>query len=142
MNKSIFLVFPLLLATLPHLLIAEDQLKPPDAGKYQLLFIINFKIYFSCTLPLIWIFISADGLYSEKPVKCSGHHVDVEHTFSWQDYSVLAAMLIISCGIGVFYGFLDSKQSTKCDDFLTGGGAMGTFPMAMSLAARCVWMFW
>lgn len=71
-------------------------------------------------------------------MKCNGKHVDVEHVFSWQDYSVLAAMLIISCGIGVFYGFLDTKQSTSSDDFLTGGGTMGTFPMAMSLAARYV----
>lgn len=55
--------------------------------------------------------------------------------FSWQDYAVLAAMLIVSCGIGVFYGFFDSKQTTS-DDFLLGGGTMGTFPMAMSLAAR------
>lgn len=57
--------------------------------------------------------------------------------FHWEDYSVLAAMLIISCGIGVFYGYFGEKQMTG-DDFLLGGSSMGTFPMALSLAARLV----
>lgn len=55
--------------------------------------------------------------------------------FGWEDYSVLAAMLIISCGIGVYYGYFDEKP-TSGDDFLLGGSSMGTFPMALSLAAR------
>lgn len=57
--------------------------------------------------------------------------------FHWEDYSVLAAMLLISCGIGVFYGYFGEKQTTG-DDFLLGGSSMGTFPMALSLAARFV----
>lgn len=55
--------------------------------------------------------------------------------FGWEDYSVLAVMLIISCGIGVFYGYFSEKPTTG-DDFLLGGSSMGTFPMALSLAAR------
>lgn len=58
-----------------------------------------------------------------------------EVLFHWEDYSVLAAMLIISCLIGVFYGYFGEKQTTG-DDFLLGGSSMGTFPMALSLAAR------
>lgn len=48
---------------------------------------------------------------------------------------MLATMLIISCGIGIFYGFFGAKHENS-DDFLLGGSKMGTFPMAMSLAAR------
>ncbi|CAG9585478.1 unnamed protein product [Danaus chrysippus] len=46
-------------------------------------------------------------------------------------------MLIISCGIGVFYGYFGEKQMTG-DDFLLGGSSMGTFPMALSLAASFI----
>lgn len=47
-------------------------------------------------------------------------------------------MLVVSCGIGVFYGFFHRKHENS-QDFLLGGSSMGTFPMAMSLAARLVW---
>nr|CAD7255942.1 unnamed protein product [Timema shepardi] len=60
--------------------------------------------------------------------------------FDWPDYLVLASMLIISSGIGLFYGFFGPKHKTA-SDFLLGGSSMGTFPMAMSLAARCLCMF-
>ncbi|CAG9823599.1 unnamed protein product [Phaedon cochleariae] len=59
-----------------------------------------------------------------------------KNTFSWEDYLVLGAMLVISCGIGVFYGCFDKNQNSE--DFLLGGSTMGTFPMAMSLAASFV----
>ncbi|XP_077301945.1 sodium-coupled monocarboxylate transporter 2 [Arctopsyche grandis] len=57
--------------------------------------------------------------------------------FSWQDYSVLVGMLVISCCIGLFYGFFSKKQ-TSSDDFLLGGSSMGTAPMAMSLATSFI----
>lgn len=50
---------------------------------------------------------------------------------------VLAAMLVISCLIGTFYGFFAKKQETS-QDFLLGGSSMGTLPMAMSLAASFI----
>lgn len=65
--------------------------------------------------------------------QCQTH--DNESAFSWVDYTVLGAMLFISCGIGVFYGFF-AKKHENSHDFLLGGSSMGTFPMAMSLAAR------
>ncbi|XP_066143169.1 sodium-coupled monocarboxylate transporter 2-like [Euwallacea fornicatus] len=58
-------------------------------------------------------------------------------TFSWEDYAVLGTMLVVSCGIGVFYGFFHKKHENS-HDFLLGGSTMGTFPMAMSLAASFI----
>ncbi|KAL1512457.1 hypothetical protein ABEB36_002044 [Hypothenemus hampei] len=58
-------------------------------------------------------------------------------SFSWIDYILLIIMLIISCGIGIFYGFFRKKHENS-HDFLLAGSAMGTFPMAMSLAASFV----
>lgn len=61
----------------------------------------------------------------------------INKLFNWEDYSVLCAMLIISCAIGFFYGYFGEKQTTG-DDFLLGGSSMGTFPTALSLAASFV----
>ncbi|KAF5303095.1 hypothetical protein FQR65_LT08427 [Abscondita terminalis] len=69
--------------------------------------------------------------------ECENGVVKMKNTFGWEDYSVLSAMLIITCGIGVFYGFIGSQQKTG-SDFLLGGGSMSTFPTAMSLAASFV----
>lgn len=69
--------------------------------------------------------------------KCLENHPVLLHHFSWADYMVLAAMLLISCLIGTFYGFFSKKQETS-KDFLLGGSSMGTFPMAMSLAASFI----
>lgn len=54
--------------------------------------------------------------------------------FGWEDYMVVVAMLVVSCCIGIFFCLFDKKQVTS-SDFLLGGGSMGTFPMAMSLAS-------
>ncbi|XP_076255549.1 sodium-coupled monocarboxylate transporter 2-like [Rhynchophorus ferrugineus] len=71
----------------------------------------------------------------DKIDECEYFHSN--NSFSWQDYLVLGSMLVISCGIGVFYGFFTEKHKTS-EDFLLGGSSMGTFPMAMSLAASFV----
>ncbi|KAL3283630.1 hypothetical protein HHI36_006769 [Cryptolaemus montrouzieri] len=86
--------------------------------------------FFIC---FVWSFASAEDIITEAE---DGHR-DQENGFSWADYLVLGAMLVISCGIGVFYGFFN-KQQESSDDFLLGGSSMGTFPMAMSLAASFV----
>ncbi|KZC04500.1 PREDICTED: sodium-coupled monocarboxylate transporter 1-like [Dufourea novaeangliae] len=69
--------------------------------------------------------------------KCIEDHPILIHFFSWADYVVFAGMLIISSLIGTFYGFFSKKQETS-EDFLLGGSSMGTFPMAMSLAASFI----
>lgn len=55
--------------------------------------------------------------------------------FNWADYLVFAGMLVGSLVIGIYYGCTGSKQSTTAE-FFTGGGRMGVFPVAMSIAAR------
>ncbi|GLV37860.1 uncharacterized protein CBL_06438 [Carabus blaptoides fortunei] len=69
--------------------------------------------------------------------QCINGHSTLKNTFHWEDYAVLTTMLVISCGIGLFYGFIGPKQATS-SDFLLGGSSMGTFPMAMSLAASFI----
>lgn len=92
---------------------------------------------------LILIFllaVSSSESSQQRPTadeKCRQEHPVLLHYFSWPDYTVLASMLIISCLIGTFYGFFAKKQETS-EDFLLGGSSMGTFPMAMSLAASFI----
>lgn len=58
---------------------------------------------------------------------------DLVQRFSWVDYLVFTVMLLVSAGIGVFFGFFSKKQNTN--DFLMAGKSMTTFPVAMSLIA-------
>ncbi|XP_069085706.1 sodium-coupled monocarboxylate transporter 1-like [Pleurodeles waltl] len=55
-------------------------------------------------------------------------------TFSVWDYVVLAAMLVISASIGIYYAFAQGGQKTT-SEFLTGGRSMNALPVALSLTA-------
>ncbi|XP_021935014.1 sodium-coupled monocarboxylate transporter 1-like isoform X2 [Zootermopsis nevadensis] len=70
--------------------------------------------------------------FSNDTDACGNHN-----RFHWPDYVILAVTLIISAGIGLFYGCFGPKQKTA-SDFLLGGSSMGTFPMAMSLASSFI----
>lgn len=83
---------------------------------------------------------SAEQRRSENEIildSCNDTKSETMGYFSWPDYSVLGTMLIVSCLIGTFYGFFTKKHESS-NDFLLGGSDMGTFPMAMSLAASFV----
>ncbi|XP_076180480.1 sodium-coupled monocarboxylate transporter 1 isoform X2 [Ptiloglossa arizonensis] len=95
-----------------------------------------------CSRLLMLFFFLAVSSAEQRPSvdvdeKCMENHPVLLHYFSWADYMVLAAMLIISSLIGTFYGFFSKKQETS-EDFLLGGSSIGTFPMAMSLAASFI----
>uniref|UniRef100_A0A1I8Q1U6 Uncharacterized protein n=2 Tax=Stomoxys calcitrans TaxID=35570 RepID=A0A1I8Q1U6_STOCA len=55
-------------------------------------------------------------------------------TFGVIDYIVFAFMLMISAGIGVYFGFF-SKSKNTTDEYLMGGKNMKTIPIAISLVA-------
>lgn len=60
-------------------------------------------------------------------------------SFTAYDYSIVAAMLIISLGIGVFYGFFE-KPSAACEsssNFMLGSG-MQIFPVTLSLTTSFI----
>lgn len=69
--------------------------------------------------------------------ECLADNPTLMNYFSWPDYIVLGSMLLISCLIGTFYACFSKKQETS-SDYLLGGSDMGTFPMAMSLAASFI----
>lgn len=51
------------------------------------------------------------------------------------DYGVFLAMLMVSMGIGVYFGYFDGKAKTT-EEYLLGGRNMQTLPIAISLVAR------
>ena len=64
-----------------------------------------------------------------------------EGSFTIYDYLVVAFMLIVSLGIGVFYGFFDKNDSNAAEaspsDFMLGSG-MKIFPVTLSLTTSFI----
>lgn len=59
-------------------------------------------------------------------------------SFTAYDYAVVAFMLIVSLGIGVFYGFFDKKDAAaESSDFMLGSG-MTVFPVTLSLTTSFI----
>ncbi|XP_072169927.1 uncharacterized protein [Diadema setosum] len=84
---------------------------------------------------------SANEVPSETHLRREGGILDMSFydvgTFTAWDYVVLAIMLSISAGIGLFYGCTGSRQSTT-KEFLLADGNMNMFPVAMSLVASFI----
>ncbi|TDG52671.1 hypothetical protein AWZ03_000904 [Drosophila navojoa] len=57
-------------------------------------------------------------------------------TFSAIDYVILLSMLVVSLGIGIFYGFFETGGSSS-DDFLLGSG-MSLLPVTLSLTTSFI----
>lgn len=96
------------------------------------------KILFVCVVLICTYSIAAKTVEAEHKSTSIDDACDkkaAKYGFSLIDYFVVAAMLMISCVIGTFYGFFGEKQETS-NDFLLGGSKMGTLPMSLSLAAR------
>ncbi|KAK9507166.1 hypothetical protein O3M35_007078 [Rhynocoris fuscipes] len=53
--------------------------------------------------------------------------------FSWADYAVFGAMLLVSTVIGVYQG--NANRGGSAVQFLTGGGQMATWPVGISMLA-------
>lgn len=59
-------------------------------------------------------------------------------SFTFYDYSVVIAMLVISLGIGVFYGFFHKDPTSNTSaDFLLGSN-MNLFPVTLSLTTSFI----
>lgn len=58
-------------------------------------------------------------------------------TFTIYDYAVVIGMLVISLGIGVFYGFFDKNSSGSAADFMLGT-EMTIFPVTLSLTTSFI----
>ncbi|XP_065339982.1 sodium-coupled monocarboxylate transporter 2-like [Cloeon dipterum] len=63
--------------------------------------------------------------------ECSGN-VQNSNRFGWEDYLVFAIVLVISMGIGVFFGCFKNKQKTATE-FLMGGRQMNFWTLGASL---------
>lgn len=55
--------------------------------------------------------------------------------FGWLEYCIFGLVVIMSMGIGVFYGFFNKTNSTA-EDVLVGGRNMPVFPVTLSLVCR------
>lgn len=76
------------------------------------------------------------GVTKEEQFECGSEQNRHQGSFSIYDGAVVGAMLIISLGIGAFYGFFE-KDQTSSDDFLHGS-EMGLLPVSLSLTTSFI----
>lgn len=68
--------------------------------------------------------------------KCGSEEMRHVGSFSLYDYSIVLGMLVISLGIGVFYGFFSGSENTS-SDFLHGT-EMSLLPVSLSLTTSFI----
>jgi sodium-coupled monocarboxylate transporter 8/12 len=56
-------------------------------------------------------------------------------TLSTLDYFIFWLMLLLSCIIGLYYGFFAKKKQNTRDEYLLGSKNMKAWPVAISLTA-------
>jgi hypothetical protein len=67
---------------------------------------------------------------------------EVRH-FSWADYTVFGAMLLVSAAIGIYHGCIgrfrrgenSGPARSESGEFLMANGQMSTIPVALSMLA-------
>lgn len=86
-----------------------------------------------------------EGVFGEKGVSYQVHDLSelescsesAPDLFTVYDYAVVIGMLVISLGIGVFYGFFDKNSSGSASDFMLGT-EMSVFPVTLSLTTSFI----
>lgn len=69
--------------------------------------------------------------------ECGSEEMLKHEEFTLWDYSVVVGMLVVSLGIGVFYGFCVKGKNESSEDFLLGSG-MELFPVTLSLCTSFI----
>jgi solute carrier family 5 (sodium-coupled monocarboxylate transporter), member 8/12 len=59
----------------------------------------------------------------------------VKLTFSTIDYVLFIGMMMLSFGIGVYFGFIRKKKQNTTAEYLLGSKNMKVWPTAISLTA-------
>lgn len=76
------------------------------------------------------------GQESHERFECGSEGNRHIGNFTLYDYSIVVGMLVISLGIGVFYGFFNSSENTS-SDFLHGS-EMSLLPVSLSLTTSFI----
>lgn len=80
--------------------------------------------------------LAKDGLIQHQEEETCADQPSVGG-FSIYDYVIVIGMLVISLGIGVFYGFFDKSSSGSATDFMLGT-EMSIFPVTLSLTTSFI----
>lgn len=91
----------------------------------------------AATIPSADILLSQYATQPEKhQLECGSEENRHVGTFTLYDYSIVLGMLVISLGIGVFYGFFSGTENTS-SDFLHGT-EMSLLPVSLSLTTSFI----
>jgi len=63
---------------------------------------------------------------------------DIQKLFGWEENVVFTLLLLVSTGIGNFYGFFSRGKQKTTAEFLMANRSMPVFPMSMSAIASFI----
>ncbi|XP_021946912.2 sodium-coupled monocarboxylate transporter 2 [Folsomia candida] len=69
--------------------------------------------------------------------KESNYSETLKDKFGWEEYTVFSIVLVLSTGIGLFYGVYKRKEQSK-DEYLMGSRQMSAVPVALSLMSSFI----
>jgi Na+/proline symporter len=75
--------------------------------------------------------------FSKNNEKASTNNI-TQHLFTSFDYGLFGLMLLLSCAIGIYFGFFAKRKQNTTTEYLLGGKKMKFFPIAASLIASHV----
>lgn len=65
------------------------------------------------------------------------HHMDVLY-FKAMDYALFSLLIVLSCVIGLYYGFFAKRKQNTTEQYMLGGKKMNIFAVSASLVASHV----
>lgn len=54
--------------------------------------------------------------------------------YFWYDYLTLGLILLCSCGIGIYFGWISRRKDQTVQEYLQGGKQMSSLPVGLSVA--------
>lgn len=109
--------------------------------RLMILMIASFALVDATPLHVIELISEGRGINYELFLSQKAEESCTENSnkgaFTPYDYAIVIGMLVISLGIGVFYGFFDKKSGGTSADFMLGSD-MSIFPVTLSLATSFI----
>jgi solute carrier family 5 (sodium-coupled monocarboxylate transporter), member 8/12 len=109
----------------------------------MVLFVASFALVSATPLHVVEMLSNGKGINYEIVFAQKGQETQEtcnaetnDGAFTGYDYAIVIGMLVISLGIGVFYGFFDKKSGSSADFML--GSDMSIFPVTLSLTTSFI----
>lgn len=100
------------------------------------MFLSRRTLMLAIAVQVISCVMAENATSNDGPFECGDERNRHVGSFTIYDYSIVLGMLVISLGIGVFYGFFSGSENTS-SDFLHGS-EMAMLPVSLSLTTSFI----